>query len=370
MASISLDRVSKRFGDVVAVRDLSLEIEGGELLVLVGPSGCGKTTVLRLIAGLETPDTGSIRFDGQDMDGVPPRDRNIAMVFEGYALYPHMAVRDNLAFALRLRKIPAEEVSQRVAEVASAMELEGLLGRRPRGLATGEAQHVAVGRAVIREAPEVLLLDDALSHLDAQQRLEARAEVGRLHGDLRSTIVAVTHDQAEALAVGTRVAVMDDGVLMQAATPQQLYERPANVFVAGFIGSPPMNLIQMELEHRDGRDTLRRGPLELPAPPHAGDAGGSSVTVGIRPEDIRLVPAVAAGEIGFRGHCDLVEYLGSRLLVHLRVGDDEMVALDDPADDIHAGDDVDCSTPSERLRLFDTATGRTLEVGVPQAVPG
>ena len=216
--------------------------------MLVGPSGCGKTTVLRLIAGLEQPDTGTIRFDGRDVTAVPPGQRDIAMVFEGYALFPHLAVRDNLSFALRLRHLPAAEVDRRVADVATSMELGHLLQRRPPGLATGEAQHVAVGRAVVRDAPAVLLLDDALSHLDAQQRLEARAEVARLHDELGSTIVSVTHDQAEALAVGTRLAVMDEGRMRQVGTPHEVYEQPADAFVAGFIGSPPMNLIEMEVE--------------------------------------------------------------------------------------------------------------------------
>ena len=363
MASVTLDRVTKRYRDVVGVRDLSLEVADGELLMLVGPSGCGKTTALRLIAGLEIPDEGVVRFDGRDMSDVPPRDRNIAMVFEGYALYPHMAVRDNLAFSLRLRRTRPQEVERRVSEVATAMELDHLLKRRPPRLATGEAQHVAVGRAVIREAPDVLLLDDALSHLDASQRLEARTEIGRLHRELGCTVVSVTHDQAEALAVGTRLAVMDEGVLMQVGAPQELYEHPANVFVADFIGSPPMNLLEMEVERGDGRAALHWGSLELAAPPRLEATGGPSVTVGVRPEDIRLAVPSSTDEVGFRGRCELVDYLGSQLLVHLRVADDEVVVVDDPAHAIRVGDIVECSTPLERMHLFDTGTGRALELG-------
>ena len=222
MATVTLEHVSKQYQDVVAVRDLSIEIADGEFLVLVGPSGCGKTTVLRLIAGLEIPNDGTILIDGRVVNDVAPNARNVAMVFENYALYPHLAVRENLGFALRVRRTPAEEIRRRVSAVAASMELGRLLERRPPGLAAGEAQHVAIGRAVVRDTPAVLLLDDALSHLDARQRLEARAELGRLHRELRTTIVSVTHDQAEALAVGTRVAVMNAGVLQQAGAPRTL----------------------------------------------------------------------------------------------------------------------------------------------------
>ena len=367
MAGISLQGVSKRFGDVVAVDDLELEIADGEIMMLVGPSGCGKTTVLRLIAGLDVPDVGSIRYDDRDMDGVTPADRNIAMVFEGYAQFPHMAVRDNLTFALKLRHTPPDEVDRRLAEVAEAMELDHLLQRRPPGLATGEAQHVAVGRAVIRESPSVLLLDDALSHLDAQQRLEARTEVARLHEELGSTIVSVTHDQAEALAVGTRVAVMDQGRLRQVGTPHEVYERPADTFVADFIGNPPMNLIEMEVRREDGRTVLRRGAWEV-ALPSLPAGVRAAVTVGFRPEHIHLGAPASATELGFRGRCELVEYLGPQQLVHMRVGEDELVLLDDPADDVDVGDLIDCRVPMDRLHLFDTASGRTLTASMETAV--
>jgi multiple sugar transport system ATP-binding protein len=373
MASVTFEHVTKRYRDVVAVRDLSLGIEDGGILMLVGPSGCGKTTALRLIAGLEVPDEGAVFIDERDMAGVPPSQRNIAMVFEGYALYPHMAVRDNLTFALRLQRLGSQEIDRRVSAVAEAMELDHLLRRRPPGLATGEAQHVAIGRAVMRDAPAVLLLDDALSHLDARQRLEARVEVGRLHRELGSTIVAVTHDQAEALAVGTSVAVMDSGLLQQLGAPQQLYEHPANTFVAGFIGSPPMNLIAMELQQHDGQAVLRSEGLEISLPRHHADLTevvSPSITVGFRPEDVRLGVASTVGQAGFQGRCELAEYLGSDLLVHLRVGSHEVVAHDDPADDIGPGDIVDCSIALECVRLFDTGTGRALAVTPAVAAAG
>lgn len=360
MASVSLEGVTKAFRDVVAVRDLDLEIADGEMMMLVGPSGCGKTTVLRIIAGLERPDAGTVRFDGVDMDDVAPGERDIAMVFEGYALYPHLAVRDNLTFALRLRRTPPSVIDRRVADVARAMELDHLLGRRVPGLATGEAQHVAVGRAVIREAPAVLLLDDALSHLDARQRLEARTEVARLHRELGCTIVSVTHDQAEALAVGTRLAVMDEGVLMQVGTPSELYERPANAFVAGFLGDPPMNLFEAILEHDRGGARLQRDHWRLPLAWSPAGTTGRAVTVGIRAQDISLGAPATEEAAGFRGRCELVEYLGSHVLVHVRVGEDEIVLLEDAAAGVDVGDLVDGRVRQDRMHLFDAATGRAL----------
>ena len=369
MATVTLEHVSKQYQDVVAVRDLSIEIADGEFLVLVGPSGCGKTTVLRLIAGLEIPDDGTILIDGRVVNDVAPNARNVAMVFENYALYPHLAVRENLGFALRVRRTPAEEIRRRVSAVAASMELGRLLERRPPGLAAGEAQHVAIGRAVVRDTPAVFLLDDALSHLDGRQRLEARAELGRLHRELRTTIVSVTHDQAEALAVGTRVAVMNAGVVQQAGPPRTLYGHPTNAFVAGFIGSPPMNLVEMTLERDGDRPVLRSGLLTLPAPERiAGPAAGSiapHVTVGIRPEHIRVAAPPGDGDAGFRGQCDLVEFLGHQVLVHVRVGDLELRAFDDPARRVRAGDIVDCSISLDRLHLFDKRTGRALDAGAP-----
>jgi multiple sugar transport system ATP-binding protein len=365
MATVTLEHVSKQYRDVVAVRDLSIEIADGEFLVFVGPSGCGKTTVLRLIAGLEVPNDGTILIDGLVVNDVAPSARNVAMVFENYALYPHLVVRENLDFALRIHRTPAEEIRRRVSAVAESMELGRLLERRPPGLAAGEAQHVAIGRAIVRDTPAVFLLDDALSHLDARQRIEARAELGRLHRELRSTIVSVTHDQAEALAMGSRVAVMDAGVLQQAEPPRALYEHPANVFVAGFIGSPPMNLVEMTLERDADRPVLRSGLLTLPAPERfagpAADSSGPHVTVGIRPEHIRLAAPPSDGDARFRGRCDLVEFLGHQILVHLRVGDLELRAFDDLAGRIRAGDIVDCSIPLDRLHLFDSRTGLALD---------
>ena len=364
MARVSLEHVSKRYRDVVAVRDLSLEIGDGELLELIGPSGCGKTTVLRLIAGLESPDCGTIRFDGEAVDELPPRARNVAMVFESFALYPHLVVRDNLGFPLSIGHTPAEEIRRRVSTVAESMELGPLLERKPAALATGQAQHVAIGRALLRDVPAVFLFDDALAHLDAHQRLEARMELVRLHRELRTTIVSVTHDQSEALAVGTLVAVMDDGVLQQVGPPRTLYDHPDNVFVAGFVGSPPMNLLEMRLERRDGHARLQSDDLSLPAPDQltagAADPPSADITVGIRPEHLRLA-APPGGALGLlRGRCALVEFRGPLVLAHIGGGALYERAFEDPARPIHVGDMVECSVSLDQLQLFDRRSGRAL----------
>ena len=359
MASVTLDHVTKRFRDVVAVSDLSIKIADGEFAVLVGPSGCGKTTVLRLIAGLEVPDGGEILIDGQVVTGSDPGARNVAMVFEDYALYPHLAVRQNLDFPLRLRRRPAEEIRDRVSAVAASMEVDGLLERKPPELAAGKAQHVAIGHALVREAPTVFLLDDALSHLDARQRLEGRAELARLHQDSGATIVAVTHDQAEALAMGTRVAVMEAGRLHQVGPAPHPLRVPRRR-VRGGIHRYPADEPGRD-DRRAGRRPpfLRAGSLVLPAPDGGVALLPHLVTVGIRPVDIRVDPR-PDGEATFRATCDLVEYLGHQVLAHLRVGELELVAFDDPGRHLRAGDIVDGAIALNRLHLFDSRTGRSL----------
>jgi multiple sugar transport system ATP-binding protein len=364
MATVTLDHVSKAYRDVVAIRDVSLDIADGEFLAVVGPSGCGKTTLLRLIAGLEVPDRGTILIDGTVVNDVAPNARNVAMVFEDRALYPNLVVRENLGFPLRIHRTPAAEIRRRVSEVAHSMDLDRLLERRPHGLAAGEAQHVAVGRALVREDPAVFLLDDALAHLDARQRHEARAELGRLHRELRTTIVSVTHDQAEALALGDRVAVLDAGALRQTGPPRALYDHPANVFVAGFIGSPPMNLVEMTLERDSERPILRSGELTLPAPAWivdraSGEVAGA-VTVGIRPEHLRIGGPTGDFDATVRGRSDLVEFLGHHVLVHVRVGELELRVFDAGAGHHRVGDIVDVTIPLDRLHLFDGRTGQSL----------
>jgi multiple sugar transport system ATP-binding protein len=324
MAQIELVHLSKVYAnDVAAVRDLNLEVAEGEFMVLVGPSGCGKTTALRMVAGLEEVTSGEIRIGGNVINDLPPRDRDIAMVFQNYALYPHKTVYDNLAFGLRMRKVPKAEQKDRVEEIARVLGIGELLQRRPAQLSGGQRQRVAMGRAIVRE-PKAFLMDEPLSNLDAKLRVQMRAEIARIQQALKVTSVYVTHDQVEAMTMGDRVAVMRDGELQQVATPQRLYDAPVNLFVASFVGSPPMNLFEAELD-RDGGGMLCRigeSALELPVdvvaerPALAGYAG-RRVAIGIRPEDVRE----AAGWDGarLRGHILLVESLGSEQLVHIGI---------------------------------------------------
>ena len=251
MADVNYEHVTKRFGDVVAVNDLDIQIADKEFLVLLGPSGCGKTTALRLLAGLEEITQGNIYIGGQLVNDVPPKDRDIAMVFQSYALYPHMSVYDNMAFGLKLRKTPKGEIDRRVKEAARILRIEDLLDRKPKQLSGGQRQRVAVGRAIVRE-PKVFLMDEPLSNLDAKLRVAARAEISKLHLRLETTFIYVTHDQVEAMTMGTRVVVLKDGILQQVDTPQNLYSYPANLFVAGFIGSPAMNFFDVTLASEDG----------------------------------------------------------------------------------------------------------------------
>jgi multiple sugar transport system ATP-binding protein len=324
MAAIELVHLSKVYAnEVAAVRDLNLEVAEGEFMVLVGPSGCGKTTALRMVAGLEEVTLGEIRIGGKVVNDLPPRDRDIAMVFQNYALYPHKSVYDNLAFGLRMRKVPKAEQKGRVEEIARVLGIGDLLQRRPAQLSGGQRQRVAMGRAIVRE-PKAFLMDEPLSNLDAKLRVQMRAEIARIQQALKVTTVYVTHDQVEAMTMGDRVAVMRDGELQQVATPQRLYDAPVNLFVASFVGSPPMNLFEAELD-RDGSGLLCRigdSELELPAdvvaerPALAGYAG-RRVAIGIRPEDVRE----AAGWDGarLRGRILLVESLGSEQLVHIGI---------------------------------------------------
>ena len=284
MAAIVLDHVTKVFpGQVVAVNDLSLEIRDGEFMVLVGPSGCGKSTILRILAGLEEVTAGEVYIDGRKVTDLPPKDRDIAMVFQNYALYPHMTVEQNLGFGLRLRRTPRQEIRRRVLEVARILGLEGLLDRKPAALSGGQRQRVAMGRAMVRE-PVAFLMDEPLSNLDAKLRVQMRAQLAQLHERLGTTTVYVTHDQVEAMTLGERVAVLRDGVLQQVDTPQALYAHPGNLFVAAFIGSPPMNLV----DARVSRDAVSFGGHELPLPAGVDLSAyeGRTVVLGIRPSDM------------------------------------------------------------------------------------
>ena len=378
---VVLRGVEKRYGDVVAVQSLDLEVQPGELMVLVGPSGCGKSTLLRLIAGLETPTSGEVWIGGRRMDEVEPRGRDVAMVFQSYALYPHMTVARNLGFGLRVRGTPRAELERRVAETAAALGLAELLERKPGQLSGGQRQRVALGRAMVRD-PGVFLFDEPLSNLDAELRLRTRDEIAALHRRLGTTMIFVTHDQVEALSLGQRVAVMDRGRLQQVGTPDEVYRRPHNLFVAGFVGSPPINRIPLS---RDDRGRLAGGPFALAEP-----ADPDQVTLAVRPEDLAVaggggaegdalggeaVSSTVSGsrEAGdstgtgdFRATVLRVEALGSEQRVHLDgPGDAAWVARASPALRVAPGDRVSVYVAWERSHLFGPDGGRAEAVPRP-----
>jgi multiple sugar transport system ATP-binding protein len=343
MPAVSLAHLTKRFGaDAPALDDLQLDVAPGEFLVLLGPSGCGKTTVLRLIAGLEEPSGGDIAIDGVRVNDLPPKDRDVAMVFQNYALYPHLSVRENIAFPLVMRRTPRAEARRRVEEVAAALELTPLLARRPAQLSGGERQRVALGRAIVRQ-PKVFLFDEPLSNLDAKLRVQLRAELVRLHRRLGATMVYVTHDQVEAMTMGQRIAILYRGVLQQVGTPAEIYARPANVFVAAFIGAPGMNVMEVQ----GHRGTEAQGHRGTEAQGH----GRAEVhSVGFRPEDARLV-AEEAGD--FAGIVALVEPLGPEALVHVRLDAGETAVVRVREGRVPVVDErVGLAVPPDRMHAF------------------
>ncbi|MFS8104227.1 sn-glycerol-3-phosphate ABC transporter ATP-binding protein UgpC [Lentzea alba] len=394
MAEVVLTGLGKAYADGTrAVEDLNLDIRDGEFLVLVGPSGCGKTTALRMIAGLENISEGSVRIGERVVNDVPSRDRDVAMVFQSYALYPHLNVYDNIAFGLTLRKLPKQKIDERVREVAEALELAEHLDRKPRNLSGGQRQRVAMGRAIVR-SPQVFLMDEPLSNLDAKLRVQMRAQIARVQRDLGVTTVYVTHDQTEAMTLGDRVAVMKRGVLQQVGPPQELYDRPANLFVAGFIGSPGMNLVTARLYHINDRywvslnsDTLLLPDSVLHARPALAKYVGKEVVVGIRPEDMEDASLVDAqeGQI-LHSVADLVEAMGSDVLVHLPIDaspanteDTRLLAEDagtadlptpeqgtvlvgrfSPRTNVYEGQQIATWVDTSRLHFFDPATGRSI----------
>ncbi len=371
MASVTLQGVTKRFGEVLAVSNLNIEVQDREFLVLVGPSGCGKSTTLRLIAGLEELSEGNIYIGDRLVNDVAPKDRDIAMVFQSYALYPHMSVYDNLAFGLRLRKTPKKEIERRVQEAAELLAIGELLDRKPKQLSGGQRQRVALGRAIVRE-PKCFLMDEPLSNLDAKLRVQTRAELIRLHERLQTTVIYVTHDQTEAMTMGSRIAVLRDGVLQQIGAPQMVYDNPSNMFVAGFIGSPAMNFFDAKLTGTADDMTIEvfDGSVKLTVMPdqRAGFAKhiGEDLIFGLRPEDIfdpTFAPSRATTDQIVPASVEVSEPLGSEVYLYLLSGDTSYIARVDPRTTAVVGEEFKLVFDMNHVHLFDPVTQETLGLG-------
>jgi multiple sugar transport system ATP-binding protein len=362
MAEVRLEHVGKRYDRVSVIEDLNLDVRDHEFMVLVGPSGCGKSTALRMIAGLEEISEGQIEIGGRIVNELPPKSRDIAMVFQNYALYPHMTVRENLEFGLKIRKLPRPEIDRLVTEAADILEISHLLDRKPKQLSGGQRQRVALGRAIVRK-PAVYLFDEPLSNLDAKLRVQMRAEIKKLQRRLETTTVYVTHDQTEAMTMGSRIAVMKDGKIQQVGTPLEIYDRPQNLFVANFIGTPPMNFISATI--RDGGATLAGSKFSLPVPaslkPTVAAHDGKKVMVGIRPEHILDPSTPTRGEkANLPAEVEIIEPLGDEAIVHARVGDDLLVYKVEPQLTPEIGQKLEIVVELDRLHLFDAETEKRL----------
>jgi multiple sugar transport system ATP-binding protein len=366
MASITYDHVWKRFGDVVAVEDLDIFIEDKEFLVFVGPSGCGKSTSLRMLAGLEEISEGTISIGDRVVNDVPPKDRNIAMVFQSYALYPHMSVYDNMAFGLKLRKTPKQEIDRRVQEAAQILGIQPLLDRKPKQLSGGQRQRVALGRAIVRE-PAVFLMDEPLSNLDAKLRVQTRSEISKLHQRLETTFIYVTHDQTEAMTMGSRICVLKDGLMMQINSPQNLYDSPDNIFVAGFIGSPAMNFFDVTLIEQDGDLHVDSGTFRLKLPPEKARACrpgyvGKEVVFGVRPEDIHdrefTPPNIRAEPL--TAEVDVTELMGNEIFVYLLTGKKQFIARVDPRTKAKVGKQMELAVDMDNVHLFNRTSEQAI----------
>ncbi len=365
MARVLFEHVYKRFGKVEVVHDINLDVKDKEFLVLVGPSGCGKSTCLRMIAGLEDVSEGELYIGERVVNGVDPKDRDIAMVFQNYALYPHMSVFDNMAFGLKLRHVPKIQVKRRVQDAAEILGLGQLLNRKPKELSGGQRQRVALGRAIVREA-QVFLLDEPLSNLDAKLRVQTRSEIIKIHQRVQTTFVYVTHDQTEAMTMGDRIAVLNAGYIQQIGPPQELYDHPSNLFVAGFIGSPAMNFFPGARVDGVGEQTTITldsvGQVEVP-PLFAGrvrEAAGRNLSFGIRPEHLQdeaLLPPEARNGSTISAPVDVVEHLGSELMVHMTANGKPLVARLDPHSAAHTGGTLDLRVDTDNIHLFDSDTG-------------
>jgi len=364
MASVTYRHVYKRYTpELTIIDDLNIDVADGEFLVFVGPSGCGKSTSLRMLAGLEEITEGEILIGDRVVNNVAPKDRDIAMVFQSYALYPHMTVYDNMAFGLKLRRTPKQIIDERVRETAKSLDIAHLLDRRPRQLSGGQRQRVALGRAIVRE-PAVFLLDEPLSNLDAKLRVEARAFISRLHQRLGTTFIYVTHDQVEAMTMGTRIAVLSGGFLQQIDTPSSLYSYPDNVFVAGFIGSPSMNFFNAKVTSVDGKPYLDAGSFRIPSPPDREhllkDYAGKDVILGIRPDDIHHKDYYPTGiqPANFEAIVDVIELMGNEKIVYLSFENtnQSFLARMDPRSDVHLGGKTQVVVNLANVHVFDTET--------------
>jgi multiple sugar transport system ATP-binding protein len=366
MARVVLENVSKIFsGNVTAVNNISLEISDKEFLVLVGPSGCGKSTLLRIVAGLEEPTGGKVYIDDKLVNYVPPKDRDIAMVFQNYALYPHMDVYKNMAFALQLRKFPKTEIDRRVREAAEILGITTLLDRKPKALSGGQRQRVAVGRAIVRK-PKAFLFDEPLSNLDAKMRVQMRTEISKLHTRLQSTMIYVTHDQVEAMTMGDRIAVMKNGIIQQIADPLTLYEKPVNKFVAGFIGSPPMNFMKGKIIRKDNNWIFDEGRAQVKIVeemiPKISPYLGKEVVFGIRPEDIydKLFIGSAAPENTLVATVEVIEPMGSEVYLYLTTGAHSFVARVDAHDRAEVNQDLEVVFNMAKVHFFDCDTEESI----------
>jgi multiple sugar transport system ATP-binding protein len=368
MASITFDHVSKRFGDVTVLEKLDFHVADQEFLVLVGPSGCGKSTALRCLAGLEAVSEGHILIGDRVVNHLHPKERDIAMVFQSYALYPHMTVYDNMAFSLKLKKMERSEIDRRIREVAAILDITPLLERKPQALSGGQRQRVALGRAIVRD-PSVFLMDEPLSNLDARLRVQTRAEITRLHQRLKTTFIYVTHDQTEAMTMGTRIAVLYGGRLQQIDTPQTIYDRPANKFVAGFIGSPAMNFFKGARLDRAGGGLVVHVPGvgALPVPPTKAPTLeaylGQTVTLGIRPENIHdahFVPPGVNATSAIPATVNVTERMGSEIYVYIERGGKEFIGRFDPRSAAHTGQTVQAVIDMDKMHLFDCETEMAL----------
>jgi multiple sugar transport system ATP-binding protein len=356
MAEVILKDVSKIYDNKIVVNKVNLEIKGNEFVVIVGPSGCGKTTTLRMIAGLEEISEGQLFINGRLVNDLPPKDRDIAMVFQNYALYPHMNVYENMAFGLRIRKVPEEEIDKRVKEAARMLEIDQLLNRFPKQLSGGQRQRVAMGRAIVRN-PAVFLFDEPLSNLDAKLRTQMRSELARLHRRIGATTIYVTHDQIEAMTLADRIVIMNNGIVQQIGTPMEVYNYPKNLFVAGFIGSPTMNFIDCRVKKENNRIYLRGDNWGFEMPPDYDIENGECV-LGIRPENLFIVEPNSAV---FKGTLEIKELLGSELYLYVNCGSFTICVKQEATLRFEIGENVYLNFKPEKLQLFNRSTGQRIE---------